>query len=79
MTCSASSVVVTRYPTGCFGINYRGHMFYWTAWTEIEIQKKLRELGGESKTGIWEERYYHNGRYEIPSDYRTRKFIPQNV
>jgi hypothetical protein len=74
-TCSA---LVTRYPTGCFGINYQGSMFYWWGFKEAEAHAELKRLRIPAKRVKWEERYYDK-RYDFndPRSYKTRKFVPQ--
>ena len=76
-TCSA---VVTRYPTGCFGIGYQGSMFYWWGFGEENVHAMLTRLRIPTQCVTWEDRYYDR-RYDFndPRCYRTRKFIPQNA
>ena len=77
MTCSA---LVTRYPTGIFGIAFAGCMFWKTYWNESEVHEELAALKLPKRHVKWEERYYDR-RYDVndPHSYRTRKFIPQNA
>lgn len=76
-TCSA---VVTRYPTGCFGIDYQGSMFFWWGFGEENVHAKLADLRIPPQNVTWEERYFDR-RFDFndPRSYRTRQFIPQNV
>lgn len=76
-TCSA---VVTRYPTGCFGIDHQGSMFFWWGFGEKNVHAELDRLRIPAKRVKWEERYYDR-RYDFndPRSYKTRKFIPQNT
>jgi len=76
-TCSA---VVTRYPTGCFGIDYQGSMFFWWGFSEAEAHAELERLRIPAQNVEWDERYYDR-RYDFndPRCYSKRKFIPQNV
>ena len=76
-TCSA---LVTRYPTGCFGIGYAGATFWKLCRNESEVHEELAALKLPKRHVKWEERYYDR-RYEFndPRSYKTRKFIPQNV
>jgi Leu/Phe-tRNA-protein transferase len=76
-TCSA---LVTRYPTGCFGIDYQGSMFFWWGFGEENVHAELERLRIPAKQVKWEERYYDR-RYDFndPRSYKTRKFIPQNA
>lgn len=53
-------------------------MFFWWGFGEENVHAKLADLRIPPQNVTWEERYYHKGRYLIPSDYRTRPFIPQN-
>jgi len=71
---------VTRYPTGCFGIAYRGSMFFWWAFDQSKIHEKLEKLRIPANQVKWEERYY-DLRYSLndPRSYKTRKFIPTNA
>jgi hypothetical protein len=75
-TCSA---LVTRYPTGCFGIDYNGSMFHWFGFVEADVHAELKRLRIPPRRVKWEERYYDR-RFDFndPRSYRTRKFIPQN-
>lgn len=70
----ACPALVTRYPTGCFGIDYQGSMFFWWGFGELE------RLRIPAKMVKWEKRYYDR-RYDFndPRSYKTRKFIPQNA
>lgn len=74
-TCSA---VVTRYPTGAFGIDYNGSMFHWFGFTEEEAMAELHNLRIPPNRVKWQEKYYSR-RYDFndPRAYKTRKFIPQ--
>jgi hypothetical protein len=74
------SAVVTRYPTGCFGIDYNGSMFHWWGFKETEVHAELERLRIPAKRVKWEERYYDR-RYDFndPLSYKTRPFIPHNV
>lgn len=76
----ACSALVTRYPTGIFGIAFAGCMFWKTCWKESEVHEELAALKLPKRHVQWEERYYDR-RYDIndPRCYRTRKFIPQNA
>lgn len=76
-TCSA---VVTRYPTGCFGIDYQGSMFFWWGFGEENVHTMLAHLRIPPQNVTWEERYYDRSfAFQDPGYYRTRPFIPQNV
>lgn len=77
MANSTCSALVTRYPTGIFGIAYAGCMFWKTCISEAEVHDELAPLKLPKRHVKWEERYYYLGRYKIPTDYRTRKFIPR--
>ena len=70
--------VIIRYPTGCFGIDHNGHMFFWWSFDEHEIHKKLAELKVPKRLVKWQERYYKNGRYIVPSDYTLRPYTPKH-
>ena len=70
---------VTRYPTGCLGLDYQGHQFYWWCFDLKEMLAKLDTLGIKRSRVRWQEKYYHNGRYEKPSDYRTRTWNPNAI
>jgi hypothetical protein len=76
---AACSAVVTRYPTGCFGIDYNGSMFHWWGFGEENVHAELERLRIPAKQVKWEERYYDR-RYNFndPRCYAKRKFIPQN-
>jgi hypothetical protein len=76
-TCSA---LVTRYPTGCFGIDYNGSVFHWWGFVEADVHAELERLRIPAKRVKWEERYYDR-RYDFndPRSYKTRKFIPQKT
>ena len=76
-TCSA---LVTCYPTGCFGIDYNGNMFFWWGFGEANVHAELERLRIPAKRVKWQERYYDR-RYDFndPRSYKTRKFIPQNA
>jgi hypothetical protein len=76
----ACSALVTRYPTGCFGIGYAGATFWKLCMTEAEVHEELAALKLPKRHVKWEEKYYDR-RYEFndPRSYRTRKFIPQNA
>ena len=71
--------IVTRYPTGCFGINHNGHDFYWWGFDESEVHKQLVKLKVPKRLVTWEERYYRDGRYIVPSDYMTRPYTPKKL
>lgn len=77
LTCSA---LVTRYPTGCFGISYAGATFWKLCRNEAEVHEELAALKLPKRHVKWEEKYYDR-RYDFndPRSYRTRKFIPQNA
>ena len=77
---TACSAVVTRYPTGCFGINYQGSMFFWWGFVEADVHVELERLRIPARRVKWEERYYDR-RYDFndPRSYKTRPFIPQNA
>ena len=68
---------VTRYPTGCFGIDYQGCMFFWWSFSESKIQAELKQLRIPPNQVKWEERY-HDTRFSPndPRSYKTRKFTP---
>jgi hypothetical protein len=73
-TCSA---VVTRYPTGCFGIDYQGSMFFWWGFGEEKVHAMLAHLRIPPQNVTWQERYYDRRfDFQDPRCYRTRKFIP---
>ena len=73
------SVVVTRYPTGCLGLDYQGSLFFSWCFDLKEMLAKIDALGIKRSRVRWQEKYYHNGRYLIPSDYRTRPWNPRNA
>ena len=75
-TCSA---VVTRYPTGCFGIDYNGSMFFWWGFEEQHVHAKLANLRIPPENVKWEERYY-DLRYDFndPRSYQTRALVPND-
>jgi Leu/Phe-tRNA-protein transferase len=75
---TACSVVVTRYPTGCLGLDYQGSPFFWWCFDLKEMLAKIDSLGIKRSCVKWQERYYHNGRYLVPSDYRLRPWNPRN-
>ena len=66
---------VTRYPTGCFGIDYMGCMFFWWSFSESKIQAELEQLRIPANQVKWEERYFDT-RFSPndPRSYKTRKF-----
>ena len=68
---------VTRYPTGYFGIDYMGSMFFDSSFDESEIHEKLEQLRIPPNQVKWEERYFDT-RFSPndPMSYKTRKFIP---
>lgn len=68
---------VTRYPTGYFGIDYMGSMFFDSSFDESEIHEKLKQLRIPPNQVKWEERYF-DARFNPndPRSYRTRKFTP---
>ena len=74
------SALVTRYPTGVFGIDYQGSMFFWWGWGEKIVHAELERLRILAKRVKWQERYYDR-RYDFndPRSYKTRKFIPQKI
>ena len=76
-TCSA---VVTRYPTGCFAIDYQGSPFFWWGFEEDAVHTELKRLRIPADRVEWQERYYDR-RYDFNDrrSYRTRPFIPQNA
>lgn len=69
--------VMTRYPTGVFGLTYRGSMFYWFGCSEKEAHEKLDELNIPKESVKWRENYY-DSRYPIqdPRCYKTREYKP---
>lgn len=69
--------VVTRYPTGCFGIDYNGSMFFWWGFGEAKVHAELQRLRIPPQSVKWQENYYDR-RYHFndPRCYRTRKFFP---
>ncbi len=77
---TACSAVVTRYPTGCFGIDYNGSMFHWWGFVEAEVHAELERLRIPPRRVKWQERYYDR-RFDFndPRSYRTRPFIAQNA
>jgi len=74
------SAIVTRYPTGVFGISYRGSMFFWWGFSERETQRKLLELRVPPEETEWREHFYDR-RYEFhdPRCYQARRYYPQNA
>lgn len=76
----AYSALVTRYPTGIFGIAFDGRMFWKTCWTEAEVHEELAALKLPKRHVKWEERYYDRRfNFNDHRSYRTRKFIPLNT
>ena len=77
---AACSAVVTRYPTGCFGIDYQGCMFFWWGFVEADVHAELERLRIPQQRVKWEERYYDR-KYEFndPRSYKTRPFILKNA
>jgi hypothetical protein len=71
--------IVTRYPTGCFGIEYNGSMFHWWGFEEAGVHAELERLHIHPCTVKWQERYYDQ-RYPLsdPRSYALREFIPNN-
>lgn len=69
------AAVVTRYPTGVFGIQWRGNMFWWWGHNEVEVHQKLREINPSAVK--WEERYY-DGDFSDPKNYKTRRYFPKS-
>lgn len=71
------SALVTRYPSGCFGIDYQGSMFFWWGFGEKNVHAELERLRIPAPLVEWQERYY-DSRYDCndPRSYKTRKFIP---
>lgn len=74
----ACSAVVTRYPTGVFGLSYIGSMFYWWGFSEEEAHRKLEHLQIPADQVTWRE-YYYDRAYHIndPRCYVSRRFFPQ--
>lgn len=73
-------VTVTRYPTGCFGIDYQGSMFFWWGFEEANVHAELERLRIPPRQVKWKEKYYDK-RFDFndPRSYKTRKFIPKNL
>ena len=71
--------IITRYPTGCFGIDYQGSMFFWWGFKEANVHAELERLRIPSRQVKWKEKYYDK-RFDFndPRYYKTRKFIPKN-
>jgi hypothetical protein len=80
--CSASgcSATVTRYPTGVFGLSYRGSTFYWWGFSEEEAHRKIEHLRIPATEVEWRENFYDD-RFDIndPRCYQIRRYIPQNT
>ena len=71
---------VTRYPTGCFGIDHQGSMFFWWGFGETNVHVELERLRIPANQVKWEEKYYDR-RFDFndPRSYKTRKFTPTNA
>jgi hypothetical protein len=69
--------IVTRYPTGCFGIEYNGSMFHWWGFEESGVHAELERLHLHPCMVKWQERYYDR-RYPLsdPRSYALREFMP---
>ena len=71
---------VTRYPTGYFGIDYQGSMFFDSSFDESEIHEKLKQLRIPANQVKWEEKYYDRQfDFNDPRSYKTRKFTPNKT
>ena len=71
---------VTRYPTGYFGIDYQGCMFFDSSFDESEIHEKLKQLRIPANQVKWEEKYYDRKfDFNDPRSYKTRKFTPNQT
>ena len=71
---------VTRYPTGYFGIDYQGCMFFDSSFDESEIHEKLKQLRIPANQVKWEEKYYDRQfDFNDPRSYKTRKFTPNQT
>lgn len=75
---TACSVVVTRYPTGCLGLDYRGSQFFWWCWNLDDMLEKTDSLGIPRAAIRWQERY-HDGDYRDPANYKTRRWVTRNT
>jgi Leu/Phe-tRNA-protein transferase len=71
--------VVTRYPTGCFGLDYQGRLFFWWGFGEHNIHAEIHRLRIPPANVKWQERYYDRKyHFNDPRSYRTRKYTPKN-
>jgi hypothetical protein len=54
-------------------------MFFWWCFDLNEMLAKIDALGITRSSVRWQEKYYHLGRYLVPSDYRTRPWNPRKL
>ena len=71
------SAVVTRYPSGVLGLDYRGSLFWWWCFNLDEMLSKIDSLDIPRQSVRWQERYF-DGDYRIAENYKTRAWIPRN-
>ena len=76
---ASEAAVVTHYPSGCFGIDYKGSLFFWWGFGEKNVRAELKRLKVDPHNVRWQEKYndpelpFHD-----PRSYKTREFIPNN-
>lgn len=77
---TAPAAIVTKYPTGAFGIEVGGSMFYWFGFYESEAHDELARLRLDPKQVRWEERYYDRRLpFSDPACYKLRKYKPNKT
>lgn len=78
MSQTTAHAIVTRYPSGCFGIDYQGSMFFWYGFEEKDAYDELKRLRIPPENVRWEERYYDRRfNFGDPRAYRTRPYVPK--
>jgi len=72
----SDTATVTRYPSGCLGLDYRGAIFCAWCFRLDEMLAKTDALGIPRSSIRWQERYF-DGDYRIPENYKTRPWNPR--
>lgn len=70
-----NSATVTRYPTGCLGLDYRGSLFFFWCDKLSEMLEKIDSLQIDRRRVRWQERYF-DGDYRDPKNYKLRRWNP---
>ena len=78
MTTPSQTATITRYVTGCLGLDYQGAMFCAWCFDLDEMLAKTDALGIPRAAIRWEERYY-DGDPIIPENYKTRPWNPRSM